>query len=574
MKRYAVIYLSLFLTICMQSCQEAELPMADFAKVDISATWENYGFSLSANVEKSNDVTILEKGFVFMYPDFSDWYSWEDYDVKKEVYVLKNADEFRCIVDKVLPENMPCQAYSYVKTNVGDFRSEYIGLHTGNLPTPIIHSITHEQDCIVPYSSRKGFLHIEGTNFLGKSNWVDIIIKDDENKALNIEIIKTTETSIIASYDSYDWRRIGKFPMTIKIAGKVVVSSNELFEVKGTVLKSIEPNAFKYGDIVTLHLDNYKMNEDFSLYGISRYSLISQSENGIVLRLFPDMSGELKFRYYDERHRYSDELPIWILNPWKKIGNWDVAIGYNASSYFAYRDCIYTYDWGIDKLIAYSPNSQTIDEILFESAINDTSDLINMFAIGNYLYFVLRKQSWEVDNQELHRYDLSTKEWMKLNDVTEDIDNSIYGNIVVWDEHTVYAKDSYGRIVKYNVDEDSWQYHLFTIPNHSNLIGRYGDYLYYEYNRCIYRVALSDTANKELVFKDYLIDNIEKIVLFEKYIYFKSGKGLFKIDLSKSPLVMETMGGDIQQNQNAEFSITRSGCYLFHQGGVFKYTEK
>jgi hypothetical protein len=86
MKRILVLYYIIFLTFTFQSCQEAQLPIANYAKIDLSVDWMNYGFMLSANVEKSNDISIIEKGFVIQRNISDD----EPY-----IYKLNPSDEFK-----------------------------------------------------------------------------------------------------------------------------------------------------------------------------------------------------------------------------------------------------------------------------------------------------------------------------------------------------------------------------------------------------------------------------------------------------------------------------------------------
>ncbi len=131
------------LIVLTSACKE-ELPTLYNANLTIKTSWIEHSFHLSADIEKSSNLKILEQGFIVDLPKYTnnEWYDYGS-EMERRTIIIKNDELFETTLTDQWEKDLRCYAYAYIKTNAGKFRSERIEMTTGVPPIPEIHYITN-----------------------------------------------------------------------------------------------------------------------------------------------------------------------------------------------------------------------------------------------------------------------------------------------------------------------------------------------------------------------------------------------------------------------------------------------
>lgn len=590
--KYIII---IFLSFLLSSCQEAELPLVNAAKVKVYAEWKDYSFHFSAEVQKAENVKVEEQGFVFVSPQFDNYDSWNDYNKTEEILIVSNKEDFEYYWKRNCPQGLPCEVYAYVKTEYGNFRSETKYIEAGIQATPVITSVRHVVSQSEDWWNPGGTVYIEGANFsdIAYRNHLWVTDETGEQREMALEVVKSSATHIEATYPRGDWKKIGKFPLHLQV-GTVDCLSEAYFEVEGTTLVSVEPSEFRYGDEVTLHLERFQASDEFhvnlmrgSVDSSPLFKIISVADNEIKIRVYPQRTEGVSIYVYDKDYNYSPGIPVTIINPWKQIDSYDWQQSfYEYNEYCSYRGKGYVFDEKKHNLKCYDTATRQWTDYPFECEDFNFSYIRQLFGAGNYIYMSVSSYKTDPDTcelkhwQELYRFNLNTHSWEQLNDVADHIDNLIYSNYVLWDESTVYCHsytDKYLRV--YHLDSDTWEDTNVEMP-FSELIGEYDGYLYYTTDRRdLYRINPQLPNQNEKVFDgNCFIDNIRGATMQGKYIYFQQSYGMFRIDVSIQPLKLEALGGSFSTSEwnnthDGMFFLLDDGVYYLNVGRMYKYSE-
>lgn len=573
------------MAICLHSCQEAELPMANFAKVDISATWENYGFSLSANVEKSNDVTILEKGFVIQ-PNIL--------GVEPLNYVLNSSDEFKANLEVNWGNNVQCNVYAYVKTTVGDFRSIIIDYITGDTHSPIITSVTMIPD-ETSFIGFSGKLVIEGKYFSTVLKDNKVWIGDYENNVI--------EASMNKLVVKYNWSMTGTFPIRVEVNSKMSIDKS-FVEFKGQEFVSHTPLNPCYGGVVDFTMKNLDPDGDYKLQMQDYYGnwqdvtikIINRLNNSLQIRMYPvyflahePQSNKLKIRLYEiNKHVYSPTYEIEMASMWKTY--MDKLLGTFYTRYTIQGSKVYLYDYDGCRLQCFDVTTQKWDFInnpISEFKNGDSTG--TTIAVGNYVYVSYGLHNYDTSTGIstytpcYYRYDIINEQWSVMPNMGEAI--GIKPMFVEGDDDILYILEE-GSLYKYIPENNEKELLYSNIPSDVNLTGFYDGDFYYNDATSLYRI---NDGTSQLLY-DFSKDNPNRLFMnhdytycriIGKYAYLKEQKGVFRIDISQNNPMLEPLGwvydDDTMYNNNLyiwplgeELLVLSHG---FYEGMLYKYIE-
>ncbi len=580
----------ILLLLLFDSCEEAKLPPMESAQLKINVEWTDFSFHFSAEVSKSDNITIEEQGFVFTYPKYySDDY-WSSNETKSETFVISKNMPFEYAVKEEWPSQMQCRIYAYIKTNYGNFRSEEQNIFTGAQETPIITSILHvpDEENKQLWTSPGGTVYIEGRGFSKTLYRNKIWVSDGEN-TMTLYPEEASPSKIKARYYSGGWPKIGKCPIFLQV-GNVDCPSQMSFEISGTTLVSTEPSSFYYGDEITLHLKNFQATDNFQLQMLSsegwndQFKIVSMAENKIRLRIYPHKTQDVKIRLYDKNHRYGPDLPISINNPWVVINHLEMPY---IDAHCIYKGKGYIYSVSEKSLICYNPVTNQWSSYQFEIPSIASLDRVFLLGMNNYIYMLVRMQplwvqeEWTTRYRQLfYRFNLATYHWEQLKN--NDLDDLQFMNVnyIAWDQKTAYLHnddDCFLRI--YHSETDSWEKSSqSSIYKNINMIGRYGEYIYFsknpwtEENNKIYRFKSGNIEHFELVFdgKDLLWNNIQDPVMHKNYIYFQNVYGVFRVNLSAPISTLESLAGPLE---NGMIIPSDRGIFFYDKTAIYKYSK-
>lgn len=570
------LFLTTIFPMLFLTCQKAELPTIGRALLTIQAEATKNQISMSAEIESSGDLEIYERGFIYNYPIYKDGH-WRREEAK---YIVEKQKSFEKHLNDIdYQKGMYCEIYAYISTNYGIFKSETKRIDIDDRPEPIITSIIQD-----PISKT---MVIKGTGFSSHKDWIQLWIMDQDKK-YNFNIIKSSFTEIEVDYNylylqDYNYlylKHIGKYKIYLKV-DNIECSSEAYFEIKGSYLERIEPNRFKLGEEISLFIKDFKATDNFTIdvggYGDAKVTSI---HNNIIKVRISTTSDELKLRLYDKDGYYS-ELPVSIYEPWEQTD----CLDYKKEVIGCHHGILYLFSKEEFTLYAYNPTTKEMKPYDLKSIVKETDVYaINYFGTDNYIYLILQYHIWNYQQgkseykQNVFRLHLSNSTWEQLSDVHNQPNSKLIINpIFVFDKQTAYA--SYSQIqnigfYKYNLDTDCWEdtnitYDTYYVPE---LIGTYNNDVFYKKDYNIYRVNTINPQNTESIFESLF--NWSSLPIFSlqnKYLYFKDGNGLFRLDVSSTPIKCEALGG---RDFTGTFIPTKSGLYFCWDNKIYRYTDE
>lgn len=582
------------LLVFFSSCQEAQLPPINMADVVLYAAWEDYSFHFSADVQKTGSIKIEEQGFVFESPQLDNFGRyWDDRIINRDTFFVSNDRPLEYILKRNYPPGMPCRVFAYVKTNYSNYRSESKDIQVTDQEPPVITSVSYGPE---EADSEMGTIYIEGTGFsdipLRNNLWV-MAGEGNLKDYLWFNVVKASSTRIEATYSMRYWKRIGKFPLHLQV-GEMICNSEAYFEMKGTLLVSIEPSAFRYGEEVTFHLENYRAGENFkiglfkgSYLDSESYKITSIADNKIKMRIYPIWNENVSVRFYDKDSKYGPNVPITILNPWQQISshNWQQAFD-EYKTYCSYKGKGYVFDTKKSSLRCYNTITHQWEEYPFMRDGLEYAERCELFGANDYVYLLVNCRETDSDirqeghRQELHRFNINSHHWERLNDAATNQEDFLDATYAYCDEHKVYLHsdgDTFLRV--YHIDTDNWEKTDIEVPYDTNLVGIYDGHLYYtSRNLDIYRMKLGTFNDVEKVLDgDCLFDNIRGATLKDNYIYFQQKYGMFRVDVSVQSAQIESLGGcfisDWWDAYDGTFFLLDDGTYYLKVNEMYKYME-
>lgn len=551
----------ILLLLLFSSCQEAELPQINTAKVKVFSEWKDYSFHFSAEIQKPENVKVQEQGFVLFIPEYSDGMYW--YDERKETIVLPDAATFEYYTKKEnLKAGLEYKVYAYVKTNFGNFRSEEQVIRTPQQQPPHITSIRHIPGAGGPYKGG-GKIYIEGTGFTNDAKRVGAKVINDGDRdfffweTYPLQVEEVSLTHLILSYPIEEWRRIGKFALTIRI-GDIYERFEDAFIVEGAKVESIEPSEVKYGEMMRLKLSGFSKEQEFSFavwvpgYNNERsYQVYSVTDNEISLRMFPITNvGTWNFRYLDDQaflmtnsYNVQEAKTSWQLLETIEETNWR-SYQYNC----AYKEKLYVYSSEKEVLLCYNPQTGIWERYPLDYS-NGYCERVDLFGIDEYIYGAFQMIYRDQENRSIYkqhwgRFNINSKKWEYLKDIAEDESGFIPIDYMYKEKELIYVySEAESILYEYNPHSDYWRRSL-TLQDEMTMIGEYHNYIYCRTKNgdALYRFPIVDPQKMEFV-RTLELNMVGEAFIKNDYLYYRFQCGIFSICLSRQDYPLEAMGG-------------------------------
>jgi len=552
--------ISLF--IILSACKE-ELPHS--AYLTIESNWIDHSFHLSADIKKSSELKILEQGFIVDLPKYTN-NKWYDYgsEMERHTIIIKNDKLFETTLKGQWEKGLRCHAYAYIKTNIGNFRSEGIDMITGIPPTPEIHSITNIPSKDGIYKGG-GILIIDGMNF-PQPNLINIYIQKqyDPNEYCKIKNIQVTPTQIKAHYSSGNWNTVGEYNIKIHM-GDHTFFPKEKIEVNGIKILSINPENPKHYQNATLQLENFHANEYYNIFAFQNIEVIEAKDNYLTIKIPGKPIKEFELRISNKYDIYSKPFTIKIAPSWENIRingiqlgdvfRWDIFSNYACY----YKGKTYLIDLDAQKLISFAPQTETWEEFPLPDIPNREFPSthvtgFNMFGYKNYIYIfiaITRNGDRQYDYARwnyLYRIDMNTSQWERL----KDIDNSINEFTTALTNNGIVYAWTGEKMMEYYPETDTWVNNKLLLPHWSTIIGSLDEYIYYHYDNIIFRINPQEDKEPEVMMPYTWPKN--HLMMADKYIYYLNEYVCCRKIIDNPQSEIETMGApyDIINNLSSE----------------------
>mgnify|MGYP003301194886 CR=1 FL=1 len=558
------LFLTTIFPMLFLTCQKAELPTIGRALLTLQVEATENQISMSADIESSGDLEIYERGFIYNYPIYKDGH-WRREEAKYIVEKQKSFEKHLNDIDYQI--GMYCEIYAYISTNYGRFKSETKRIDIDDRPEPIITSIIQD-----PISKT---MVIKGSGFTKHKNWIQLWVIDHIDRKIYFNIKKSTPTEIEVDYSEVykNIKYIGKHPINLIVDNKKC-KSESYFEIEGAYLEKIEPNPFIIGEDISLHLRNFKSNDEFMIeidnYYNSDWIIKSIKDNSIKLCISPS-TDNFTICFLDKNYKRS-ELSVSIYEPWEQIDILD-----NMIILGSHQEKLYGFCRENSTLYIYDPLTRTTESNIFEPIVqykNSDEFSIKMFGTDEYLYFIIQLHDLN-GLQKIYRLNQNKYTWKKMNNSPN---QPIVGPIIVSDLKNIYAKHFFKNEQSQEVKEGYYTYHLDTdiweeafVKYDSMPIGIYNDSIYYLKNSIIYRTDPNNPEKREYITKLNFETVYSNFYMQNQYIYFKNHVGLYRINVSFSPIKYEALGG---RDFTGTFIPTKSGLYFCWDNKIYRYTDE
>lgn len=386
-------------------------------------------------------------------------------------------------------------------------------------------------------------------------------------QSIFLDIQEASFTRIVATYPSHEWNLVGDFPLTVFV-GNYENKAVDTFKVEGVLLKSISPCVLRYGEKAMVQMSGFSPNSDFQLaaYESGDYKIVSTTEQGVELQVFPDYydptnDRECQLFYYDKNtNMYSTRLSFhvpaskWLernafkmLSPNAKQYN----CFYQGKGYFYDTDNFF--DSNNNKLKVY--DLETFSWEYYPLMDNDHNYGINeyadLFAHEGYIYLsIKRRRNKEGTNtvlswQCLYRFNVNTHRWEQLKNIADNAEDCMNIDAVWFDGQQLYVHSDKPFLWEYNPTTDSWQKTNIHFPADFMYTGEHNGYIYYQTeDKHIYRFK-KEQPEKVEYFGTLELPVSKEAAVCGDYIYYRYEKGVFRIPLSQSVggmLEVESLG--------------------------------
>lgn len=579
-----IYYVSII--FCCVAC-EAKLTDYPYATVSINVTVEQNSFFFEGITSLQND-EILERGFVLLIPRRKRPQGYAD---EVEIYqykvVLQPHEQFKYRLQGGWKEGTSCEAYAYIQTSNGYYRSPIKALKTPAPSAPVIRRIEVSNG---EYGTL--ILTIIGSNFADDDasiqpccNYFDYMMNQMFDLSFNIVSAKP-DTLILETYTNAS----GELPFELTVNGLAATSKSTFIIPAPVELLSIEPQYPRCGESVILRMEGLK-KEDFHWLYLNGYAFMTQDvgplaieeveDNLIRFRLYTtiDINKAIKegnlFVSTKSSPAISTILPIKFSFPWERIGLLKYGIDYRG---IGHNGKIY---WGdAYKLVAYDIATAEYEVYNFPDKSPDWwCESLVLCVLNDYIY-IYEPNEYYKDNRLL-RFHTKTKKWEALGYLPN---TPTWGvSAVILNNKQIYINLGNG-VGAYSFDTETnvlREADRLVEGYYVKYVGTYDNYVYYkgEDYYSIYRKALNQNTGEELVFdaNAYLKGGsdigIMDIVMADRYIYFVYGICTFRIDVSSADLSIESLGTAENNLESWYLVPTQEGIYAIDHIRMYKYSE-
>lgn len=571
---------------CCIAC-EAKLTDYPYATVSLNATVDQNSFFFEGITSLQND-EILERGFVLLVPRRMEVQGNAMIGIYQYKIVLQPDELFEHRLQGGWEKGTSCEAYAYIQTSNGYYRSPIKTLKTPAPAAPVINKVEVSNG---EYGAH--LLTVIGENFADNATSIQPRCRyfdymRNQVDDMDFEIISAKPDTLVLKTRT---NASGELPFELTVNG-LAATSKSTFTIPAPVkLLSIEPQYPRCGESVTLRMEGLKKEDFHWLYlngfegfwtqDVGPLAIEEVEDNLIRFRLYTTIATDKTIKEGNvfistkSSQAISTVLPFKISFPWKEVGSLKYgvdnrSIGHDGKIY-----------WGnAYKLVAYGIATAEYEVYNFPDQSPDWwCQSLVLCVLNDYIY-IYEPNEYYKDNRLL-RFHTKTKEWEVLGylpntptwDVSAVILNSkqIYMNL--GNAVGAYSFDTETNVLK-KTDKIAEGYYV-------KYIGTYDNYVYYksEDSYSIYRKALDRNTGEEL----YLDVNsflgggnsirITDIVMTDRYIYFVYDVCTFRIDVSSADLSIESLGTAENNLESWYLAPTQEGIYAIDRIRMYKYSE-
>lgn len=511
MKRMRYIWSVMLAMVLLASCEE-KLPEFDVTSIRFEAGWKEADLHLSAKVDYSSGVEIMEQGFVLELPVWHTGF-WVDYEGDREVRTIKvpaGAEVTYVLPNEGWDEGLSCNAYAYLKTSAGNFRSDVVELNTMGPKEAQFTSLTHIPSAEGPWRGG-GTLIIEGKNFSAlKDNMKVCVVKKVETMGVTtLHIQELSGERIVATYPADQIGTVGEYEVQVSIGSRTYVLPQKMV-IEGIRIRSVVPERPRHGEPVMMYLDNFTPGDvaDILVDRPIDIEILEENYEGILFRVPEYPSCQYAITLIEKNGVMGDDFMLEVEPSWKeldmaKVGLDAIDIGDKGAG-FVHRGSHVYYDGknyvvnARKKLLTVFDTATMKWKQLDLPAVTQEWFLNNaqMFVCQGYLYMFVCMTTADMAGgferwQYLCRMDLQTEQW----EVVEEIDDAdLMGErltFAVTEDGIVYAAENNEytnqyRLMEYRCSDGTWKESDHQLPAFAKLMGAYGNTLYYQNDSGIY----------------------------------------------------------------------------------------